>query len=113
METWKLIGAPYRAGYEVSDLGRVRGSKVIRNNDTQCSVKQGWLGRANDAEPGYCKVSLELADGSGRKFVSVHRLVAIAFVPGDTSLDVNHKDMNKANNKADNLEWVTHSENQR
>ena len=42
----------------------------------------------------------------------VHRLVALMFIPtNDTTLDVNHKDGNRANNNYTNLEWCTRSEN--
>jgi hypothetical protein len=64
-----------------------------------------------NGQPGYCKTSLVLADGITRKLAGVHRLVAIAFVPGDNSLDVNHKDLNKANNHWTNLEWCSHADN--
>lgn len=46
------------------------------------------------------------------KIVSVHRLVAILFVPNPNKLnEVNHIDGNKKNNHFQNLEWVSLSQN--
>lgn len=43
---------------------------------------------------------------------AVHRFVAETFVPNPKNKNyVNHKDNNRKNNNADNLEWVTQSEN--
>jgi hypothetical protein len=42
----------------------------------------------------------------------IHQLVASAFIPNpENKKFVNHKDRNHGNNKVENLEWVTHSEN--
>lgn len=53
-----------------------------------------------------------LSSVSGPKTVDVHTLVANAFVPNPNGYpEVNHLDGNKRNNKASNLQWVTHREN--
>ena len=57
---------------------------------------------------GYLRVSI-----SG-KLVFVHRLVAELYVPNpENKPQVNHKDGNKQNNSAKNLEWVTNMENRK
>ncbi len=43
--------------------------------------------------------------------VYVHRAVAMAFIEGDISQQVNHIDANKAHNNVENLEWNTGSQN--
>lgn len=44
----------------------------------------------------------------------IHRLVAEAFLDHPRGCDeINHKDGNPRNNRADNLEWVNHSQNMR
>ena len=82
--------------YEVSDTG------LIRNAKTGREVKQ-YVGK-----DGYWRTQI------AGKTRTVHRLVACAFVPADPGKHfINHKDGNKQNNRADNLEWVTRSENMR
>ena len=59
---------------------------------------------------GYQIVILSI-DGK-RKGIAVHTLVARAFCDGyKNGLTVNHKDGNKLNNKATNLEWMSNKEN--
>lgn len=46
------------------------------------------------------------------KTINIHRIVATHFIDNDfDKKTVNHKDWNKKNNKVDNLERMTHSEN--
>jgi hypothetical protein len=52
-------------------------------------------------------------DEGVRKFVLVHRLVAITFIPTvDPNMQINHKNGITVDNRAKNLEWVTPHENQ-
>lgn len=67
----------------------------------------------NRAGTDYQIINLSKLDGSKRTF-RVHRLVMMAFNPVENmdELEVNHIDGNKKNNKLENLEWCTASENQ-
>lgn len=61
---------------------------------------------------GYLYVHIRLNGRSG--LYSVHRLVANAFCvkpQSDEKLEVNHLNENRADNRAENLEWCTHRQN--
>lgn len=80
--------------YEISEAG------IVRNTKSGREVKQ-FLGK-----DGYFRIQI------AGKTRTVHRLVALNFVPADVGKDfVNHKDGNKQNNHVSNLEWCTRSEN--
>ena len=98
-EIWKdITDFP---SYEVSDLGHVR------NKNTQ-HMKTTW--HDND---GYLKVTLMKFDNGKKSYrKTVHRLVAEAFMGGKhDTLQVNHINGIKDDNRVTNLEWVTGSEN--
>lgn len=64
-------------------------------------------------QPSYITYSLKY-DYRRRGMVTQHRLLCLAFKPfisDNTKLDINHKDANKRNNKLDNLEWCSRTEN--
>ena len=59
---------------------------------------------------GYLRVNL--SKDKTVKRVGVHRLVAEAFIPNPDNLPaVDHIDGNKLNNKVENLQWISHSDN--
>ena len=109
-EEWRDI-KDYPA-YEVSNFGRVRKKDrpvtQFGHKEHYTRVMKGRVLKTGILNSGYLVVWL--CDGGKKKAVTVHRLVAVAFVDGEGN-DVNHIDGNKCNNKASNLEWVTRSEN--
>lgn len=99
-EIWKDIRG-YERTYQVSNLGRVK--RIFKNG------KENVLTGKKDKD-GYIEVIL--SSHQRKKYYRLHRLVAEAFVPNlESKPQINHKDRNKQNNSADNLEWVTGSEN--
>lgn len=64
---------------------------------------------------GYCRIDLHTGEGTRRKkSYQVHRMVAITFIANPNNLEtVNHIDENKQNNKVENLEWMSRSDNNR
>lgn len=106
IEKWKDID-DFR-GYQVSSVGNVRSYKDCHGNVTHKNPRM-LSPRRNPN--GYRIVTLYDDHRQGRQ-VSVHRLVAKAFIPNDDdALVVDHLDGNKENNAVTNLEWVTSREN--
>lgn len=97
IEQWKDIDG-YEGIYKISNFGNV------------LSVKNNKLRAIHLDKDGYCRVML---CKNGRKKSSiVHRLVANAFIPNlENKPQVNHKNGIKTDNRLENLEWVTNSEN--
>ena len=112
MEMWKDIPG-YEGKYQVSTQGNVRSLNRTFMNECGITVtRKGVVLVQRLNRDGYCRVTLH----KNRTLwtAPVHRLVAEAFVPNEQGKrEVNHKDGNKQNNSADNLEWLTPKENQR
>ena len=95
MENWKPMPIAGLEAYEVSDLGRVRrfatsarsGGRILKGNPT-----------------------VSLFVGEKKRSFRVARLVALAFVTGDSSLSVSFVDGNGLNCAASNLRWSTAAE---
>lgn len=109
IEIWKDIQG-YEGCYQVSNLGVVRSlDRFVRNGNGEY-FRKGSVLAYSLACGGYPRVSLNKSGKSKDK--KIHRLVAEVFIPNDKNLvAVNHIDGNKLNNRVDNLEWVSYSEN--
>ena len=99
-ELWKDIQG-YDGDYQISNYGRVKSLK--RKNPL---ILSPILGRTEDY------YSIGLTKNGNKSHYSIDRLVAEAFIPNPNNYpEVNHIDENTKNNNANNLEWVTHSQN--
>lgn len=97
-EEWRPIEG-YEGLYDVSNEGNIRSLRYGKN------VKQF----VNNS--GYFRIHIYDREGAAKNH-SPHRLIAKAFCDWyEDCLIVNHKDGNRLNNRASNLEWVTYSYN--
>lgn len=102
MEEWRAV-VGYEGLYEVSNLGRIRRACSCNNS------KKGRILKTDNVK-GYLRASIYKNGVKNRFFV--HRIVAIAFITKDEHRNfVNHLNGIKTDNRINNLEWVTQSEN--
>ena len=97
---------------KVSDDGKIctLDHSYLRKNG-RLDNRKGKQLRPSVDKDGYERVVLT-KDGI-RKTYSVHKLVALAFIPNpENKTTINHIDGNKRNNNVSNLEWATEKENQ-
>lgn len=109
-EEWRDV-KEYEGLYQVSNFGRVKSlSRKIKYPNGHIHPYSEKILKEYVTPNGYPSVALG-KDGKNTR-VSVHRLVANAFIDNPDNLpQINHKDGNKQNNNIENLEWITVSNN--
>ena len=94
-EIWKDIPG-YEGRYQASNLGRIKGPR---------GLNKPFINR-----DGYLVATLYA--GREKRRTGAHRLVAMAFIPNPEEKEqINHKNGIRTDNRVENLEWVTCSEN--
>ncbi len=104
-EVWKPI-LSYNS-YFISNMGRIKIVKQYVDLYVDIRIK-----KLNKETNGY--LGVDLYSNNKRTRFLVHRLVLLVFI-GDPcpGFEANHKDGDKLNNALSNLEWCTHSDNER
>lgn len=111
---WKFIKG-YEGLYQVSDSGQIRSvsrkvSQISRYGSPMVRTYAGKPIVPRVGNRGYLYVNL--SKGGKKKSYKVHRLVAFEFCSGFVEgFTVNHKDGDKLNNSANNLEWISSLDN--
>lgn len=110
IELWLPIKG-YESFYHISNLGRVKAlAKTVDVGFGRLQHYEENIMSSSVASNGYLMVSLQVE--KVKESFTVHRLVALHFVPNPHNYNiVNHLDGNKLNCAANNLEWGTHSTN--
>lgn len=98
-EIWKSV-AGYEGKYSVSSLGRIKSFMIVEEGRILKPFKRNEY------------LFIILCDGKTKKSAAIHRLVAKAFLDSIQGKEqVNHKNCIRHDNRLENLEWCTPSEN--
>lgn len=109
---WKEIKW-YEGKYIVSNYGEIISLPRYKENNSKLQyVEPKEIYKHINKHNGY--VYVQLWNDGTYKNIRLHKLVATAFIPNpEHKPTINHIDGDKTNNRADNLEWCTNSENEK
>lgn len=103
LETWLPVPG-FDGKYQASSFGRIKSIYAVSKNGKIRLT--GTILKPSINRRRYYILKLS------KKTYKVHRLIALTFHPNpENKPQVNHKDLNQLNNRADNVEWATAKEN--
>jgi len=110
MEIWKDI-PEYEGLYKISTNGTVASyDRIVEYYGGRMAHRKGKILKERYDRYGYKRV--ELGKNGKNKTFSIHRLVALTFIPNlENKPQVNHINGVKDDNHVENLEWSTSKEN--